>query len=300
MTHKTKSDYLDNSPPISLHPPLARVFGVNAALIIQQIRYWMGNYQLAEQSRPEDQRYHWHDDRWWVYNTYEQWHRDNFDFWSKRTIQRHINELENKGVLISGEFNKSSGDRTKWYTINFDVLDQLVSENEGTLNPSSQSVQTIVTDCPDHLDKVARSIYIDTETTTETTNSTGAKSAPVPQPEKPKRKRSEKQLALDAMKNALADAFGLDHDKVTGTKWNEFGKAGSELIAVGATPDEMKALHTWCKKQDWPTFTSMAMAKSYADWRKERQQSALIIQASTPPTDEECNASIRELTGVSA
>jgi hypothetical protein len=186
MTHKTSSDYLENSPPIPLHPPLARLFGVNAALIIQQIRYWMNNYMVAEQSLPEGDRRHWHNGRWWVYNTYEQWQRDNFDFWSKRTIQRHINELENKGVLISGEFNKSSGDRTKWYTINFDVLDKLVSQNEATVNPSSQTVQTISTNCPDHLDKVAPSIYIDTETTTETTtkpsdpNGSGASaSAPI-------------------------------------------------------------------------------------------------------------------------
>lgn len=88
---------------------------------------------------------------------------------------------------------------------------------------------------------------------------------------KPPRKRSAKQLALDAMKNALADAFGLDHDTVTSSKWDEFGTSGKQLIAAGATPDDMKPLHAWCVRQGWKSqFTSMAMAKNYPNYVKEK------------------------------
>ena len=119
--------------------------------------------------------------------------------------------------------------------------------------------------------------------------------ATVDDPPKPKRKRSEKQLALDGMKNALADAFGLAHDKVTGTKWNEFGKAGKELLEVGATPEDVKPLYNYCQEQDWPNFTSMAMAKHYAEFDKVRWRTAQLIKASEPPSDEACDASLRSM-----
>lgn len=95
--------------------------------------------------------------------------------------------------------------------------------------------------------------------------------ATVDDPPKPKRKRSDKQLALDAMKNALADAFGLVREKVTSTKWGEFNKAGKELLEVGATPEDMKPLHRWCALKEWENFSSMAMAKEYAAFDKQRQ-----------------------------
>lgn len=90
----------------------------------------------------------------------------------------------------------------------------------------------------------------------------------------PKRARTEKQLKLDAMKNALADAFGLPYETVTHTKWGEFGKAGAELIEVGATPGDMKPLFLWSKTQKWARdgFTSIAMAKYWPDYVKARQQ----------------------------
>ena len=95
--------------------------------------------------------------------------------------------------------------------------------------------------------------------------------ATVDAPPKPKRKRSDKQLALDAMKNALADAFGLKHDKVAKSKWSEFGAAGAELLKVFATPEDMKPLFEWCRRKQWTDFGSMAMAKEYAAFDKERQ-----------------------------
>lgn len=92
----------------------------------------------------------------------------------------------------------------------------------------------------------------------------------IPDPPKPKRKRSEKQLALDGMKNSLADAFGFDHTQVTATTWNAFGKAGKELLEVGATPDDMKPLHAWCKSLGWINFSCVAMSKEYANYAKSK------------------------------
>jgi hypothetical protein len=87
---------------------------------------------------------------------------------------------------------------------------------------------------------------------------------------KPKRQRSQKQLALDGMKNAIADAFGLDHSTVTSSKWSEFGRAGKELLEVGAGPADMAPLHAHCVAQGWSDFTSIAMAKAWPKYVKAR------------------------------
>jgi hypothetical protein len=115
LRHKTYRDKLlipDN--PLQVLPRLAVKIGLNEALILQQVHYWICN-PLNRNIREE---------RVWVYNTYDQW-GEQFPFWSYDTIKRTINSLEIKRLLISGEFNKSPTDRTKWYTIDYDVLNDL-------------------------------------------------------------------------------------------------------------------------------------------------------------------------------
>jgi hypothetical protein len=112
-------------------------------------------------------------------------------------------------------------------------------------------------------------------TVSETSGIDAAQKAP--------RKRTQAQLNLDAMKNALADAFGFDHDKVTSSKWNEFGKAGKDLLEAGATPDDMKPLHQWCTQQNWGTFSSAAMAKHWPTFEKARKSSGKT-RATTDPS----------------
>ena len=55
------------------------------------------------------------DGKYWIYNTIEAWHKQ-FPFWSISTIKRIISNLEKEKLIITGNFNKISIDRTKWYT----------------------------------------------------------------------------------------------------------------------------------------------------------------------------------------
>lgn len=111
-------------PPIVITPSLAKMLGLNEAIIIQQIRYWLTYKERNKQD--------YHNGRYWVYNSYENWEKQ-FPFWSIATIRRTIKNLEEKGVLISGNFNKKSFDRTKWYTIDFEKLDRLYIELENSV-----------------------------------------------------------------------------------------------------------------------------------------------------------------------
>lgn len=54
---------------------LANCIGVDEAIIVSQIKYWM------------DRTEHVYDERKWVYNTIESW-SEQFSFWSKDKVFR--------------------------------------------------------------------------------------------------------------------------------------------------------------------------------------------------------------------
>jgi hypothetical protein len=98
--------------PLLVLPRLVAFVGLNEAIVLQQIRYW-----LADDLRPQVR-----DGRRWVYNTYEAWQERNFPFWSVATVKRTFASLEQQGLLSSANYNADRRDRTKWYTVEFDRL----------------------------------------------------------------------------------------------------------------------------------------------------------------------------------
>ena len=102
-------NYLINEPPLVLLPTLAEVIGLNEALVLQQMQYWLSRSDKVI------------DGRRWIYNTYDEW-RVQFPFWSKNTIKRTILNLEMRGLVISANYNKAKFDKTKWYTIDYSRL----------------------------------------------------------------------------------------------------------------------------------------------------------------------------------
>lgn len=102
--------------PLTVLPNLAVQIGLNEAIFLQQVRYWIG-----QEAGFCDQY-----GRRWIYNTIKQW-RVQFPFWSESTIKRTIRSLEEQNVLLSttvgDAFNK-----TKAYTINFDRIEELAEE----------------------------------------------------------------------------------------------------------------------------------------------------------------------------
>lgn len=163
------SKLLINEPPLIVLPSLATAIGVNEALIIQQIHYWLD---------PRINK-NFKDGQFWVYNTYEEWQKQ-FPFWSIRTIRRIIQSLEEKNLLISKNFNTNSFDKTKWYSINYIVLNDYKPDNNpygqnDHIDSSNSSVSfspklrlTNRSTCPVDEDNLTSS-YIDTKITTKTT-----------------------------------------------------------------------------------------------------------------------------------
>jgi hypothetical protein len=113
------SKLLLDEHPLLVLPSLAQAIGLNEAIVLQQVHYWL----LENKKRKK--LTHYRDGAWWVYNTYEDWQNDNFPFWSLPTIQRTVASLEKKGLLRSGRLSEIKQDRKKWYTIDYEAVAEL-------------------------------------------------------------------------------------------------------------------------------------------------------------------------------
>lgn len=159
------SNLLVADHPLLVLPSLAQKVGLNESLVLQQIHYWLRPQHNPHQAQGKS----------WVYNTYEQW-REQFPFWSHRTIQRIIHKLERLHILDS--FVSKKSDVTKFYTINYNVLDKLVERpphegDEHALDDDTMPL-SMTTNCHgqsrqsgtfEH-DNLACSIYTETPTKT--------------------------------------------------------------------------------------------------------------------------------------
>ncbi|MCH6265342.1 conserved phage C-terminal domain-containing protein [Neobacillus citreus] len=117
------SKLLINENPVMIIPSLAVKIGLNEAVILQQIHYWVHGSRHVIEGRK------------WIFNTYKDW-QEQLPFWSESTIKRAIHSLEKQGLLLSGNWNRSKMDKTKWYTIDYQRLEEL-TESE-PMNPSEE------------------------------------------------------------------------------------------------------------------------------------------------------------------
>ncbi|MDS3840603.1 DnaD domain protein [Staphylococcus hominis] len=123
--------------PILVLPKLATEIGLNEAIVLQQMHYWINKSN------------HIHDNKRWIYNSYKEWEQ-HFPFWSNATIRRTISSLEKQELVLVGNYNKAGFDKTKWYSINYSTLEGVskrVAQNEQTscskrANAVAQNEQT--------------------------------------------------------------------------------------------------------------------------------------------------------------
>lgn len=110
--------------PLVIQPKLIELLGdPTEAIILQQIHYWLVKNMNIK------------DGYSWVYNSIKDWNKQ-FKWLSEPTLKRKFKSLEDKGLLITGNYNKAKFDRTKWYRIDYDALDEMVQalyQNDTTI-----------------------------------------------------------------------------------------------------------------------------------------------------------------------
>jgi len=125
--------------PLVVNKILATIIGLNEAIVLQQVHYWIQVNKNAGRN--------FHEGRYWTYNTYEEWN-EQFPFWSKETIKRVFKKLRNMKLIIVDRFNVYQMDRTLWYTIDYDMLNSILKvSNESDSNEQNDSMDR-TQNCP--------------------------------------------------------------------------------------------------------------------------------------------------------
>lgn len=127
------SKMLFDENPLVIQPKLAKIIGLNESIVLQQIHYWN---EINRRSKNN-----FRDGNYWTFNSYERW-CDQFPFWSESTIKRTIHKLERMKLIITGNYNKLKIDRTKWYRIDYNVLEILETSPLGQYDPTNVSLWT--------------------------------------------------------------------------------------------------------------------------------------------------------------
>lgn len=107
---------LEQDKCLVLQPELVKLVGRSAALLFQQIHYWISSNDTIGMI---------HEGQKWIYNSYDNWVKD-LKTVSKSTINRSIRVLRNFDLVLVEKLSFHKSNRTNWYTINYKKLDDLL------------------------------------------------------------------------------------------------------------------------------------------------------------------------------
>lgn len=166
---KTFSKLLIDESPLLVIPSLAVALGnVNEAIVLQQVHY------LINEKRKNPKKYtdSFHADRWWTWNSYPEWKSETFPWWSVPTIQRIFAALEKRGLLLVSHNPRNTWDQTKWYSVDYDALDNLVATPSIISNCDTASYQI---DTMDNVNLIRSTISKCNDDSTKTSTKTLSK-----------------------------------------------------------------------------------------------------------------------------
>ena len=116
---------------LSFSVEAAKVHGVEGAVLLSHIVYWVYRNQLNKKNKI--------DGVYWTYNTATSF-AQLFPFWKPTKIRRLLSKLEDENAILIGCHNKAKYDRTKWYAIteqsqslyatHYSNLNNAISKNE--------------------------------------------------------------------------------------------------------------------------------------------------------------------------
>ena len=94
---------------------IAKEVGVNAAVILENIAHWVLKNKANEKN--------FYDGHYWTYNSNAAM-AELFPYMNARQVRTALDSLRKNGMVLTGNYNKSSYDRTLWYTVSDDCAER--------------------------------------------------------------------------------------------------------------------------------------------------------------------------------
>lgn len=253
--------------PLVISPELAQRIGLNEAIVLQQICYWLEDTTAGIE----------YDGKRWVYNSINAWN-EQFPWWTAKTIQRTVSSLKKMGLIYVEQLKKRQHDQTNYYAINYasplltDTDNLSLSRETICPNRKGQSVpmdkvnlsQSIGSNCPNVTENT-------TEITTEITTTHSCQVAAQPDDEwslvncsrevlrhlnkVTGAKHTEAQSSMGHIKSRLKDAFTVEelclvvdykHTHWEGTEEYQYMRPKT-LFIPGNLPGYLQSASKWDK-----------------------------------------------------
>lgn len=114
---ENKSRLLMKEQPLVVDKELAKLIGLNEAIVLQQIEYWTNIKEISDIRKNKTRNENYVNGYYWTYNSVEEWTKE-FPFWSYDTVKRTLKKLREKNLVVTDNFNLKGYDRTLWYRVN--------------------------------------------------------------------------------------------------------------------------------------------------------------------------------------
>ncbi|AVV37327.1 conserved phage C-terminal domain-containing protein [Pantoea vagans] len=268
--------------PLVISPELALRIGLNEAIVLQQICYWLEDTTAGVE----------YEGKRWVYNSINAWN-EQFPWWTTKTIQRTVSSLKKMGLIFVEQLKKKQHDQTNYYAINYanplltDKDNLSLSRETICPNRKGQSVpmdkvnlsHSIGSNCPNVTE-------ITTENTTEITTPPSCQVAPQPDDEWSLVNRSrevlrhlnkitgakhtEAQSSMGHIKSRLKDKFTVEelclvvdykHVHWEGTEEYQYMRPKT-LFVPGNLPGYLQSATKWDKHGRPPRSEWNAMKRN--------------------------------------
>ncbi len=100
---------------------IAQKYGVEEAILLENFKFWIAKNKADGRN--------FFDGHWWTYCSVSAL-QELFPFWTEKQIYRIISSLLENGAIISGNYNKTAYDRTRWFAIiDDDILKEISDIN---------------------------------------------------------------------------------------------------------------------------------------------------------------------------
>lgn len=144
----------------SFNIELAKEYGILEAILLKNIWFWIEKNRVNEKN--------FYDGTYWTYNSTRAFN-ELFPYASESSIKRALKSLQEKGIIKTGNYNKSSYDRTLWYAFT-DLGESIVSNRQMEMNKSSNGNEQNGLTIPDiNIDDKTINIKTDVEKNAEIT-----------------------------------------------------------------------------------------------------------------------------------
>lgn len=116
---------------------IAQEYGIEEAIILKHFHFWI------QKNEANDDNYF--EGKYWTYNSVKAF-TELFPYMTERKIRSTLEKMKEQGLIITGNFNKSQYDRTKWYALTdlaYSILQKGNFHLTKTENGSDKNVRPI-------------------------------------------------------------------------------------------------------------------------------------------------------------